>query len=122
MHLFKDVLDKGLVDKNGHKMGKVDDLVLELRDGQPPAVRSILSGRGALASYLWAPLRATASWLRKHVLGIDGDAPPTEVGWEHVTQIDVVIHLDLDREDSDLMSTENAIWKRWIAPLPRAER
>jgi sporulation protein YlmC with PRC-barrel domain len=122
MYLVREVLDEGLVDKNGHKMGKVDDLVLDLRDGQPPAVRSILSGRGALASYMWGPLRGAAAWLRRHVLGIDGDAPPTEVGWEHVTRIDVVVHLDLDREDSDLMSTENAIWKRWIAPLPRAER
>jgi sporulation protein YlmC with PRC-barrel domain len=122
MHLVKSVLDKGLVDANGNKVGKVDDLVLELRDGQPPAVRSILSGRGALAAHLWGPLRTTASWLRKNVLGVDGDAPPSEIGWEHVTQIDVVVHLDLDRENSDLMSTENAIWKRWIAPLPWAER
>lgn len=122
MYLAKQVLDKGLVDRNGHKVGKVDDLILQLHEDGLPVVCAIRSGQGALARYLGGPIAACSAWLRRKVLGTAEVGAPVDVGWDHVTQIDVVVHLDLDRQGSPLMGTENAIWNRWIRHIPWAER
>jgi sporulation protein YlmC with PRC-barrel domain len=44
LHLVHDVLDGQLVDRLGEKIGRVDELVLELREGQAPRVVAILVG------------------------------------------------------------------------------
>jgi sporulation protein YlmC with PRC-barrel domain len=121
MYLFRDVMDKQLVDRHGHKCGKVDDIVLELRSGGNPMVREIVTGHGALSSLLPEPIPRAVTWLERHVLGFS-TVRPAHVGWEHVERIDVVVRLDLDREKAGLMDTETAIWQRWIDRIPRAER
>jgi len=50
MDLVRDVLDKRVVDRNGREMGRVDRIVLELRDGQPPRVAAFEIGPSALAT------------------------------------------------------------------------
>jgi sporulation protein YlmC with PRC-barrel domain len=121
MFLFRDVMDKGLVDCHGHKAGKVDDIVLDLREGEPPAVRAIVTGRGAAAPIFPQWIMRLAGWIEGNLLGhATGD--PVVVGWEHVTKIDVAVHLDLDRRTGRLTETEQAIWQRWIKSLPWAER
>ncbi len=122
MFLARQVLDLGLVDRSGRKIGKVDDIVLQLRDGRPPVVHAIRGGRGALAQYLPVSVQRIAAWLRAGILGEEGMQPPGEIGWEHVNQIDVVVHLDLDRANVGLLRTETAIWDRWIRRIPWAER
>lgn len=121
MFLFRDVMDKGLVDAQGHKAGKVDDVLLELRPNRPPAVRSIVSGRGAARPIFPAWMLRLAGWVEDRAMG-PGQNKPTTVGWEHVTKIDVVVHLDLDRDRDGLMETQEALWQRWIKRLPWAER
>lgn len=44
LHLVHDVLDAQLVDRRKEKIGRVDDLVLVLREGAPPRVATILIG------------------------------------------------------------------------------
>ncbi|HCG01137.1 MAG TPA: hypothetical protein DEV93_11410 [Chloroflexi bacterium] len=122
VYLARDVLDKELVDKDGHKIGKVDDIVLDLRGDEAPRVRCIQSGRGTLAAHLGHTVQRISCWLQRVALGPEDQAGPDFVDWKHVTQIDVVVHLDLDREASGLKSTEDAIWNRWIRHIPWAER
>jgi sporulation protein YlmC with PRC-barrel domain len=122
MYLVRQVLDTELLDGHGHKIGKVDDLVLELRGDGPPVVRAIRRGQGTLAGRLPAPIPQLSSWLRSGVLGDIAAQPPEEVEWEHVKQIDVAVHLDVDREEAHLISTQRAIWNRWLQRLPWAER
>src|SRR5256885_3713284 len=122
MYLAREVLDKEILDCDGFKGGKVDDLLLELRDGEPPVVRAILTQHGALACHLGRPIAHLSDWLRRTVLGLGPDVRPVEIGWEHVTRIDVTVHIDLDREQAGLMRSEQAIWERWISRLPLAQR
>jgi sporulation protein YlmC with PRC-barrel domain len=122
MLLAREVLDKQVVDRDGHKVGKVDNIVLELREGERPVVVAIVGGHGALASELGGTAERIGAWLRRFLLGEEGTKPPSRVGWEHVTQIDVVVHLDTERSESGYMSTEDAIWKRWLRGIPWAER
>ena len=121
MNLFGDVMDKELVDRNGHKIGKVDDIVLEAQDGELPVVRSILVGHGALAPILGRRIAGLVTFVRKVVLGAR-DAEPIEIGWEHVQSIGVVVQIDLDRQEDGLMESSNLIWRRWIGRLPFARR
>lgn len=120
MFLFRDVMDKELVDCHDDKIGKVDDLLLELRPGNLPAVTAILTGHGASASLMPNFLRRITEWLEGRLLGLPIE--PFTIGWKHVTRIDVVVYLDLDREKDGLLDTETAIWNRWIKHLPWAQR
>jgi hypothetical protein len=122
MYLARDVLDKELVDKGGHKIGKVDDLLLEVTGDGPPRVRCIQSGQGTLAGHLPGWIQRVSGWMQSFALGSENRARPDFLDWERVTQIDVAVHVDLDREADHLKSTEDAVWNRWIKHIPWAER
>jgi hypothetical protein len=122
MYLARDVLDKELVDKNGHKIGKVDDLLLEMTADGLPRVRCIQSGQGTLAGHLPAWIQRVSRWIHAIALGSEDQAGPDFLDWTLVEQIDVAVHLDVDREADHLKSTEDAIWNRWIKHIPWAER
>lgn len=114
-------MDKELVDRQGFKAGKVDDIVLELRSDALPAVRTILTSHGALISLLPAPIARLLTWLEGRILGSEA-IEPREVAWQHVTAIDVVVHLDVAREEAGLTHTEETIWRRFIRVLPRGDQ
>jgi hypothetical protein len=44
LHLLHDVLDAQLLDRRKQKIGRVDELAIELRDGRPPRVAAFLIG------------------------------------------------------------------------------
>lgn len=122
MELGKHVLDKGLLCKDGLRGGKVDDLVLDL--GEPradgtlplPEVVAIITGPLALSQTLSRPLR----WLARqgyHLLGL-ADPRPVELPWQVVSRIDVVVHLDVDRDAAGLLALHHAVVRRYIARLP----
>ena len=54
--LVHDVLDGQLVDRREERVGRIDDLVLELREGEAPRVAAILVGGPARADRVgrWA--------------------------------------------------------------------
>src|SRR6266498_4118129 len=49
MYLIRDVLDKPLIGRGEDPAGRVDGLIVELRDGQPPRVIAIECGFAVLA-------------------------------------------------------------------------
>jgi sporulation protein YlmC with PRC-barrel domain len=122
MQLAREVLDKEIVDCDGFKAGKVDDLLLAVHAGEPPIVRAIVTQHGAVARQFGGTITRVSGWLRRRVLGFEPDVAPVEIPWEHVTRIDVTVHLDLDRHHGGLMRSEQAVWDRWISRLPWARR
>src|ERR687886_565128 len=52
MDVIRDVLDKQLIDRNNQKMGKVDGIVMVLREGERPRIAYIEVGAVALARRL----------------------------------------------------------------------
>jgi sporulation protein YlmC with PRC-barrel domain len=121
MYLVREVLDKQIVDKDGSKAGKVDDLLLEIPDDGPPEVIAILTGPNSAVSQLPRWIQHLTNWIRTSLLQIDR-TEPAEVDWSHVTRIDVVVHIDLDRRKAGLVRSQERIWERWIEPLPFSER
>ena len=122
VHLGRDVLDKEILDRAGYKGGKVDDLLLELRDGERPVVRAIVTQHGALARVLGDRAERWAARWRRAVLGFADEVPPIAIGWERVTRIDVAVHIDMERDQAGLLRGERAIWERWICHIPWSRR
>jgi len=119
--LFRDVMDKGIVDHQGDKMGRVDDLLLELRPGELPAVRTIVLDHGAILPLLPAFIAHFLAWFEKAVLRVARLAP-VEISWDDVSSIDVVVHTTVDRRAVGAVATEEALWVNWVSKLPWARR
>lgn len=124
MDLGKHVLDKELIDRNGLRAGKVDDLLLELPASTgdaplpEPEVVAIVTGPLALSRNLPRPF----PWLARRLYQLLGVArpEPVEVPWSRVTHIDVIVHADLVREEAGLTALADAVARRVIDHLPGA--
>jgi hypothetical protein len=116
------VVDRGLIDRNGRRAGVVDDLIIELpdpgdRSALPlPRVLALQTGPMALSENLWPPLRALARLIYR-LLGLP-HAQPIEIPWEHVAAMDVVVRLDLSREEAGLDCLDEAVRRRFIDRIP----
>jgi sporulation protein YlmC with PRC-barrel domain len=104
------VLDHQLVDPEGRRCGKVDDLELEgIREGEP-RVAAILAGppvwrgRGLLG-------RLAASL---------GRGRTTRIPWEEVAEIKSAVHLRRTAAELRLGRGDDAA-RRWVSRLPRSE-
>ena len=116
LELGRDVLDKQVVDRDGIKMGRVDGLVLEAREGHAPRIEAIEMGGVVLAARIhprlarWVDgwrkrfkIRKTAVYrvpwsavleITTHEIKIDvaaGDTP--NFAWEHWLQEHVIAHI-----------------------------
>jgi hypothetical protein len=86
MQLGRQVLDQQLVDRNDVNMGKVDGLVLELREGGPPRVAAILTGGHLLARRLHPRLE---TWAKRLMQSWGPDqVEPLRIPWEKVAAAD----------------------------------
>ena len=99
MELGKRVVDKELLDRNGRRIGKVDDLLIRLPDGlegdRPPEVAVIVTGPMGLSRHLpgwWG-------WLARRIYRLLGlpDPQPIAIPWTAVDHIDVTVHVEVDR-------------------------
>ena len=114
MDLVYRVLDDQLVDVEGRRCGRADDLELDGELGRPPRLHGILSGRGTWARRLPRALRG----LGERVLGpgVVG-ADVIRVPWEQVEEIDTVIHLKAKARDLGLGKGDDR-QKKVIEKLP----
>lgn len=116
VQLGKHVLDKGILDRDGLRCGKVDDVVLELaEDGSPPVVVAFVAGPLAFSRTVggWATRVARLAY---RLVGVR-DPAPVEVTWDRIRAIDVVVHLDCDSEGTRLQALPDAT-RRIVETLP----
>jgi sporulation protein YlmC with PRC-barrel domain len=110
LHLVHDVLDKLVLDRDKHRMGRVDSLVLQLEDGAPPRVVYLEMGGVALAHRLGG----LARWLGTRLAAVPHEKParaPYRIAWDLVRQVGAAnIVVDVDAESSRAMA-----WERWLA-------
>jgi sporulation protein YlmC with PRC-barrel domain len=105
MELGREILDQQLVDRDGVNMGKVDDVVLELREGQPPRVVAILTGGHLLARRLHPRVESWARWVSRR--WGPGNLEPMRIPWEKVKKIGVDVKVDLGAD-------EGMPWEHWV--------
>lgn len=115
VHLVHDVLDAQLVDRKQQKMGRVDGLVIELRDGEPPRVAELLVGGSVLAERIGRWMVALTGALSR-VLRIE--AQVTRIPFEQVRVIGGCVELDLDARSTNTLRTERWLDEHIVCRIP----
>jgi len=107
LRLRHDVLDAQLTDRNREKIGRVDALLLELRDGRPPRVATIVIGGDARAQRI-------GRWmvgLRSAIRALTGNRAErtSRVPFSAMRSIADTIELDVDGD-----TLESGHLERWL--------
>ncbi len=105
------VLDRQLIDSQGHRCGRVDEIEIDWEPGRPARVSHLLVGQAAAAGRLPRPLR----WLFRRVAG----ERVVRVPWSTVTQISHVVKLSETSVELGLAEGERRA-TRWLARIPGA--
>lgn len=118
MELGRDILDQQVIDRSDELMGKVDGIVLELREGKPPRVARLVIGGGTAARRIHPRL---AAWLERwrHRWGPKDDGP-LEVPWSKVRKIGIDVKVDLDAEHTAALAWEHWVRDHLIGRIPGA--
>jgi hypothetical protein len=105
VELGRQVLDQQLVDRTNINMGKVDGVVLQLREGAPPRVAAILTGGHLLARRLHPQFEDLARWLSRRCH--PGQLEPMRIPWDKVMKIGVDVKVDIAAD-------EGMPWEHWV--------
>lgn len=114
--LVRDVLDNQLIDVTGQNAGKVDGIVLELRDGAPPLVRFVTSGPVTLSRRL---NRRLGGWVARldARLGV-GRGQPIRIPISRVTLEGPSLRLDFEADTTPLMAFEQWLRRTIVDRIP----
>jgi hypothetical protein len=106
--LIHDVLDLQLVDRRKEKIGRVDALLLELREDGPPRVATIVIGGAARDERIGRWM----IWLRRatHAMFGQRDNPVSRIPFDAVRCIADTIEVDVDGQ-----TLESGHLERWLA-------
>ncbi|BAY24551.1 hypothetical protein NIES2100_43460 [Calothrix sp. NIES-2100] len=116
MDIIRDVLDNQLVDRNQRKMGKVDGVVMELREGEPPRVAYIEVGVTTLANRInprlarWVAAIAS-KWGAKQ-------SEPLRIPWTKVRDVGIDVEVDEEAEATPALAYEKWLRDRIIKRIP----
>jgi hypothetical protein len=115
MNLVHDLLDKPVLDRNGREMGRVDSIMLAVRDDAPPRVVAFEIGPAVLAHRLNPTLGRWIAAL-EHALAIDNGRPlRIPVG----AILGIHNHVKVDRALGETAAaTVEQRLRRWVASIP----
>ena len=117
MNLVGDVLDQPVIDRNGHPMGRVDGIVLELRDGGPPHILSLAIGPRVLGQRLHP---AIGRWVAAIEDGLGlSRGRPVELSASGMKIANNDVRVDVAIGDTSAAIVEQRL-RRWIRRLPGA--
>ena len=107
MKLVCDVLDKQLVDRGKRKIGRVDGIVIELRDDEAPRIVAVETGFAVAAA------RVSRHWERFAIamgkkFGVR-KTPRYRIAWAKVLDVGLDVDVDVDGAEGPPMA-----WERWI--------
>jgi sporulation protein YlmC with PRC-barrel domain len=116
IQIVRDILDKKLLDKDCCEVGRVDGIVLEFPDGQPPrAVRLEIGGEilaARAAHWLVRPTR----WLAEHI-GPRRSAI-VSIEWKQVEEIGRDLKLTIEADDTEALAWEHWLGEKFISKIP----
>jgi sporulation protein YlmC with PRC-barrel domain len=102
MQLGRTLLDQQVVDRDGQHMGKVDGVVLEVRDGTPPRVAFLVISGATLLRRIHPGL---ARWAERRL----GQGHATRIPWKRVIKIGVDVKVDVEAARSPAL-----YWEHWV--------
>ena len=119
MQLVRDLLDKGIVDRNGRDMGRVDRVVIQRRHGSPPRVIAIEVGPSALAYRLGGRFGRWITGLL-HGLGIE-QGQPLRAPVDQILTVSDTVKVDLAFGETPAGSLERKL-RGLVKRIPGASR
>jgi sporulation protein YlmC with PRC-barrel domain len=116
--LVRDVLDQPVVDRHGRSMGRVDGIVLDVRDGAPPRVVSLAIGPSILGRRLGAAAGRWAAAIEQ-ACGV-AEGRPVEIAMSGVeVTADDEIRAGCAIGDTAAATVEQRV-RGWIRRIPGA--
>jgi sporulation protein YlmC with PRC-barrel domain len=115
MDLVHDVLDKKIVDRNGREMGRVDSIVIEVRDDAPPRVTALEIGPAVLAYRILPALGRIVSGM-EHAFGID-EGRPLRIPIGKTLGIDEHVKVDVAMGQTSAATVERYL-RRLVGRIP----
>jgi hypothetical protein len=107
VQLVRDVLDKQVRDRRGVEMGRVDGVLLEIREGRPPRVECLEVGGPVPWQRIGPRLARWIAALRRHVGPTRTE--PTRLAWDAVVRKD-----NQWLADVDVRQTPAHAWEEWL--------
>jgi sporulation protein YlmC with PRC-barrel domain len=118
MYLIAEVLDKQLVDRAGENAGRVDGIVLVLRQGKPPVVADFVVSPITLFARL---NERFAAWYAKVDRRFGPErGKPFRIPRTRVTRYGTTLELDFDVEQSPINALEDYLRVHVVERLPGA--
>ena len=117
MDLIRDCLDKPLEDRNHRRMGRVDGIVLELEENQPPRVAYVEVGVKQLLDRLSGRLGNLFVRLAKRY---DVESEPYRIPWGKLHVGLNTVKADVDAEKTPALEWELWLRKKVIGRIPGA--
>jgi hypothetical protein len=115
--LVRDVLDQPVVDRHGRPMGRVDGIVLDVRDDAPPRVASIAIGPIVLGQRLHPVI---GRWVAAIEQGCGiGEGRPVEIRMGDVTLATGEVRVDRAIGETAAGVVEQRV-RGWIRRIPGA--
>lgn len=116
MDVIRDVLDNQLVDRNGRKMGKVDGVAIELRDGQPPRLVYIEVGIPTLARRLHPRLARWVAAIESKWGAKRGES--FRISFSKVLDVGIDVDVDIEAETTPALAYEKWLREHIIGRIP----
>jgi len=118
--LVHDIQDAQLLDRKRERIGRIDGLVLELEEGCPPRVATILVGGLVRGERIGGWAVALARLLRR-AAGMKSDGV-SRIPFGAVREISGAIQVDVDEETLDSEAVERWLSTHVIRRLPGGDR
>jgi hypothetical protein len=115
--LARDLLDNEVLDRNGRPMGRVDGIVVEIRDGAPPRVAGIEIGPAVLAFRVHPVLGRWVAALEVG-LGID-EGRPLRIPFTDILGLAGHVRVDRAIGETSAGNVERAL-RRIVSRIPGA--
>lgn len=114
--LIRDVLDNQIVDRNQRPMGKVDGIVVELREDQPPRLVGIETGATTLAHRLHPRIERwianiEQSWGAKR-------SQPLRIAWSKIRDVGIDVEVDLVADQTPALAYEQWLRQHIVQHIP----
>jgi len=117
MNLIRDCLDKQLEDRNHRRMGRVDGIILELEEDQPPRVASIEVGTKRLMDRL---SRRLGSLFARLMQRFNVDTEPYRIPLDKLHIGLNTVKVDVEAESTPALEWELWLRKKIIGRIPGA--
>lgn len=117
MDVVRDLLDKQVLDRNGLEMGRVDSVIVEMRDDGSAVISAIEIGLISFAERL-SPSIGRLARAMETVLGVERDRP-VRIPFSKIISLEKDVKVDLAAAETPVTALERRA-RRWISSLPGA--